>query len=47
MLESAVGLARAGHAVALIGSGDAGIYAMASPALEAADDSFDVEALPG
>jgi cobalt-precorrin 5A hydrolase / precorrin-3B C17-methyltransferase len=45
--ESAVALARSGHAVALIGSGDAGIYAMASPALEAADDSFDVEAVPG
>ena len=26
-----------------IGSGDAGIYAMASPALEAADDTFDVD----
>ena len=45
--RSAVDLARAGHAVALIGSGDAGIYAMASPALEAADDSFDVVAAPG
>lgn len=45
--ESAVDLARRGHAVALIGSGDAGIYAMASPALEAADDSFDVIAAPG
>jgi cobalt-precorrin 5A hydrolase / precorrin-3B C17-methyltransferase len=45
--ESAVALARSGHAVALIGSGDAGIYAMASPALDAADDSFDVEAVPG
>ena len=45
--ESAVALARSGHAVALIGSGDAGIYAMASPALEAADDSFDVEAASG
>jgi cobalt-precorrin 5A hydrolase/precorrin-3B C17-methyltransferase len=45
--ESAVALARSGHAVALIGSGDAGIYAMASPALEAADESFDVIAAPG
>ncbi len=45
--ESAVALAQSGHAVALIGSGDAGIYAMASPALEAADDSFDVAAAPG
>ena len=45
--ESAVALARGGHAVALIGSGDAGIYAMASPALEAADESFDVVAAPG
>jgi cobalt-precorrin 5A hydrolase/precorrin-3B C17-methyltransferase len=39
--------ARAGHAVALIGSGDAGIYAMAGPALEYADDSFDVAGVPG
>jgi cobalt-precorrin 5A hydrolase/precorrin-3B C17-methyltransferase len=48
--ESAVALARSGHAVALLGSGDAGIYAMASPALEAAGDtaeSFDVVASPG
>jgi cobalt-precorrin 5A hydrolase/precorrin-3B C17-methyltransferase len=33
--------------VALIGSGDAGIYAMASPALELADDRIDVVAVPG
>jgi cobalt-precorrin 5A hydrolase/precorrin-3B C17-methyltransferase len=33
--------------VALIGSGDAGVYAMASPALEGADDSFDVVGVPG
>ncbi len=45
--RSAVELARAGHAVALIGSGDAGIYAMASPALEESDTSFDVVAAPG
>jgi cobalt-precorrin 5A hydrolase / precorrin-3B C17-methyltransferase len=44
---AAVDLARRGHAVALIGSGDAGIYAMASPALEMADDSFDVVGVPG
>ncbi|MBR7678132.1 cobalamin biosynthesis protein, partial [Streptomyces daliensis] len=31
--RTAVAEARAGHAVALIGSGDAGVYAMASPAL--------------
>ena len=31
--KAAVTLARAGHAVALVGSGDAGVYAMASPAL--------------
>ncbi|MDT4903878.1 MAG: cobalt-precorrin hydrolase / cobalt-factor methyltransferase / precorrin-3B, partial [Pseudonocardiales bacterium] len=43
----AVERARAGHAVALIGSGDAGVYAMASPALEAADDSIDVVSVPG
>ena len=34
---AAVADAAAGHAVALIGSGDAGIYAMGSPALESAD----------
>ena len=45
--RTAVDLARAGHAVALIGSGDAGVYAMASPALEMADDSFDVVGVPG
>jgi cobalt-precorrin 5A hydrolase/precorrin-3B C17-methyltransferase len=45
--HGAVERARAGHAVALIGSGDAGVYAMASPALEAADDSIDVVSVPG
>ena len=35
--KAAVTLARAGHAVALVGSGDAGVYAMASPALLQAD----------
>jgi cobalt-precorrin 5A hydrolase/precorrin-3B C17-methyltransferase len=43
----AVAQARLGHAVALVGSGDAGIYAMASPALELADDDIDVVAVPG
>jgi cobalt-precorrin 5A hydrolase/precorrin-3B C17-methyltransferase len=36
-----------GHAVALIGSGDAGVYAMASPALEVAGDDIDVVGVPG
>lgn len=45
--RTAVDLARQGHAVALVGSGDAGVYAMASPALEMADDSFDVVGVPG
>ncbi len=46
--RSAVDLARAGRAVALIGSGDAGIYAMASPALDYADaDDIDVVCVPG
>ena len=44
---TAAAQARAGHAVALIGSGDAGIYAMAGPALEYADGSFDVTGVPG
>jgi cobalt-precorrin 5A hydrolase / precorrin-3B C17-methyltransferase len=45
--RTAAELARAGHAVALIGSGDAGIYAMASPALEFATADIDVVAVPG
>ena len=36
-----------GHAVALLGSGDAGVYAMASPALEIAGDDVDVAGVPG
>lgn len=45
--RSAVEAAQQGHAVALIGSGDAGVYAMASPALEAAADDIDVAGVPG
>ncbi|WP_422733312.1 precorrin-3B C(17)-methyltransferase [Micromonospora sp. WMMD558] len=45
--RAAVAEATAGHAVALIGSGDAGVYAMASPALEYADDRIDVVGVPG
>jgi cobalt-precorrin 5A hydrolase/precorrin-3B C17-methyltransferase len=44
---TAVAQARDGHAVALIGSGDAGVYAMASPALEAAGREIDVVGAPG
>jgi cobalt-precorrin 5A hydrolase / cobalt-factor III methyltransferase / precorrin-3B C17-methyltransferase len=44
---AAVAQARAGRAVALIGSGDAGVYAMGSPALELADDAIDVTVVPG
>lgn len=44
---TAVTEAAAGRAVALIGSGDAGIYAMASPALERADGTIDVAGVPG
>ena len=43
----AVAQARAGRAVALIGSGDAGVYAMGSPALELANDDIDVTVVPG
>jgi cobalt-precorrin 5A hydrolase/precorrin-3B C17-methyltransferase len=43
----AVNEALAGRAVALIGSGDAGIYAMASPALGLADERIDVVGVPG
>lgn len=44
---AAVQLARQGRAVALIGSGDAGVYAMASPALEQAGREIDVVGVPG
>ncbi|MER7081392.1 cobalt-precorrin 5A hydrolase / precorrin-3B C17-methyltransferase [Saccharopolyspora kobensis] len=43
----AVELAREGRAVALIGSGDAGVHAMASPALEKADVDIEVVGVPG
>ncbi|MGI8909806.1 MAG: precorrin-3B C(17)-methyltransferase [Rubrobacteraceae bacterium] len=39
--------ARAGGSVALVSSGDAGVYAMASPALELAGDDVDVMMVPG
>ena len=47
--EKCLELARAGKEVALICSGDAGIYGMASPMLEIAlkDGFFDVEVVPG
>ncbi|MEV4464744.1 precorrin-3B C(17)-methyltransferase [Micromonospora echinofusca] len=45
--RAAVAEATAGHAVALVGSGDAGVYAMASPALEYADERVDVVGVPG
>ncbi|MGK5531967.1 precorrin-3B C(17)-methyltransferase [Streptomyces sp. URMC 129] len=45
--RTAVAEARAGHAVALVGSGDAGVYAMASPALADASDDIDVVGVPG
>lgn len=43
----AVALAAQGHAVALIGSGDAGVYAMASPALQQAGADIEVVGVPG
>ncbi|MHC5902818.1 precorrin-3B C(17)-methyltransferase [Streptomyces sp. S6] len=45
--RTAVAEARLGRAVALIGSGDAGVYAMASPALAEASDDIDVIGVPG
>ncbi|MCX5335125.1 MULTISPECIES: precorrin-3B C(17)-methyltransferase [unclassified Streptomyces] len=45
--RTAVSEARKGQAVALIGSGDAGVYAMASPALAEASDDIDVIGVPG
>jgi len=44
---AAVAEARKGHAVALIGSGDVGVYAMASPALAIAGADIDVVGVPG
>jgi cobalt-precorrin 5A hydrolase/precorrin-3B C17-methyltransferase len=43
----AAALAGKGHAVALIGSGDAGIYGMGSPALERAGVDVEVVGVPG
>ncbi|WP_037668346.1 precorrin-3B C(17)-methyltransferase [Streptomyces griseus] len=45
--RTAVAEAKKGQAVALIGSGDAGVYAMASPALAEASDDIDVVGVPG
>ncbi|MFE3250116.1 precorrin-3B C(17)-methyltransferase [Streptomyces sp. NPDC059209] len=45
--RTAVAEAQAGHAVALVGSGDAGVYAMASPALAEAADDIEVVGVPG
>jgi cobalt-precorrin 5A hydrolase/precorrin-3B C17-methyltransferase len=45
--HAALEQARQGHAVALVGSGDAGVYAMASPALQEAGDDIDVMVVPG
>jgi cobalt-precorrin 5A hydrolase / precorrin-3B C17-methyltransferase len=44
---TAVLQARGGHAVALVGSGDAGVYAMGSPALAVAGADIDVVGVPG
>ncbi len=45
--RTAVEQAQQGRAVALVGSGDAGVYAMASPALSLAGDDIDVVVVPG
>ncbi|MDQ4129779.1 MAG: precorrin-3B C(17)-methyltransferase, partial [Actinomycetota bacterium] len=45
--EKALAEARAGGSVALVSSGDVGVYAMASPALELAGDDADVIVVPG
>ena len=45
--ELALAEARAGGSVALVSSGDVGVYAMASPVLEIADESVDVVVVPG
>lgn len=45
--ERALSEARAGGSVALVSSGDVGVYAMASPVLEIAGDDVDVVIVPG
>jgi len=45
--RAALEQARLGHAVALVCSGDAGLYAMASPTLELGAGGVDVEVVPG
>ena len=45
--RAAVDEARKGHAVALVGSGDTGVYALAGPALGLAGEDIDVVAVPG
>ena len=45
--REALAEARAGGSVALVSSGDAGVYAMASPALELAGEDVDVVVVPG
>jgi cobalt-precorrin 5A hydrolase / precorrin-3B C17-methyltransferase len=45
--REALAEARAGGSVALVSSGDAGVYAMASPALELAGEDVDVDVVPG
>lgn len=46
-IHLALAQARAGHAVALVSSGDPAVYAMASPALDEADETIDVTVVPG
>jgi cobalt-precorrin 5A hydrolase/precorrin-3B C17-methyltransferase len=45
--QTALEQARLGHAVALVCSGDAGLYAMASPTLELGAAGVDVDVVPG
>jgi cobalt-precorrin 5A hydrolase/precorrin-3B C17-methyltransferase len=45
--ELALAEASAGGSAALVSSGDVGVYAMASPALELADENLDVVVVPG
>jgi cobalt-precorrin 5A hydrolase/precorrin-3B C17-methyltransferase len=45
--EQALAEARAGGSVALVSSGDVGVYAMASPALEMAGDDVEITVVPG
>lgn len=46
-IQAAIDAARAGENVVMVSSGDAGVYAMASPIFEVGTDGIDVDVVPG